>query len=132
VPGRGQRLQWPEAPAVAKPDIDIPAPRRERGVRKPAADVRDGIGVIGVIVREGDAAEAASSADLRREELEMLLECGSRVDQPDRIAAYQPRVGAVERKRARVVRADPEYRVAQELDPVRRGQPPSPPNTEKG
>jgi hypothetical protein len=61
--------------------------------------------VVGVVVRDGDAAGAAAPLDLRRDRLDVRGQSRPGIDDPRGVAAEHPRVRTGQRQRGRVVRA---------------------------
>ena len=104
VSGCGEGLERPEASPVEKLHIDLPPPGGQRG-RSPLTQCADPLGVIGVIVGERDAAETAASVDQRHKAIQVLLRRGAGIDHIRGVAADDPRVGARQRQRAGVLRA---------------------------
>jgi len=82
-------------------DGHVAAGSRSQGV--------DRLGVVGVVVGQGDSAEAPACLGLRRDELDVALERRAGIDDPRRLVADDPGVRPVERQGARVVRADERY-----------------------
>jgi hypothetical protein len=93
VPGRVHGLERPEADILGERHVRIAPSRRER--RRMDFEQRlDRFGVIGVIVRQHDAAEAAARLDRRHQPLQVGVEQRARVDDPCRAAPDYPRIGA--------------------------------------
>jgi hypothetical protein len=97
VAGHGQHVERPGGLAV-----------RQAGGRRRAEPVgqRAGaLGVVGVVVREHDAARAPASLHLRRDRVEVLRQGGAGIDHPGGLAPHHPGVRAAQGQRRRVGRA---------------------------
>ena len=87
-----------------EPHVDL-APSRGQRRGTPLAQGLDPLGVVDVVVRERDAAEPAARVDGRDETLDVLLQRGTGIDHVGGVAADDPGVGARQRQRAGIVRA---------------------------
>ena len=89
VSGSGHRLERAEPHALLERDVDIAAagPQR-RGA--PFEQCPDGLPMVGMVVRERDAAE--TGVDRSHQALEVGLHQRARVDDPGRPAPHHPRV----------------------------------------
>lgn len=63
--------------------------------------------MIDMTVRQGDSAEPAARGDLSGEDVEMRRGRRARIDEPGRVTANDPTVGASQAEDPRVVRAEP-------------------------
>jgi hypothetical protein len=71
------------------------APRRcDRRAWEPLPDLGHGVSVVGVVVRERDAAEATAPLELGCQLAEVLVERRTRVHKPRRAAPHDPRIRA--------------------------------------
>ena len=116
VPGRGHRLQRTERAALRQANVDVAACGAELGLGEPRADRGHRLGVVGVVVGKRDPTEPSTALDLSGHGFHMLGQPRPRVDQPSRVAADDPRVGARQRERPRVRRANPDQLVSGKLD----------------
>ena len=82
VAGRGEGHERPEASPLGELHVDLAPPRGQRR-GTPLAQSADPLGVVGVVVRERDAAEPAARVDGRHEALDVLLRARDR-DRPRR------------------------------------------------
>ena len=102
-PGRDQRA---ECIALAELDVDITTSGCQRRRRKTFANRRHRLGVIGVVVGERDPTQPAAPLELGDEGPDVLGQGRSRIDQPRRVAADDPRIRPAQRERPRVLCAD--------------------------
>ena len=104
-----------------EPHVDGPARRGQRRVRVAGADRRHRLGVVAVVVRERDAAEAAPAVEFGDQRVYVLVEIRPGIDQPRRVAADDPRVRPAQCERPRVRGANPDEIVSGNLDARHRG-----------
>ncbi len=116
VARRGEGLERSDPIAVRQADLDVAARPGDRRRSEARAERRDARGVVGVVVGQRDAAQAAAPLDLRRDGVEVGVERRPRVDDPGRIAPGDPGVGAGQRERARVGGGDADDVVGGEVD----------------
>ncbi len=120
VPGRVNGLERPEADALGELHVSASASGRKR--RRMYFEQRlDRRRVIGVIVRQHDAAEAAARLDRRDQPAQVLVLQRARVDDPRRAATDDPRVRAAQRQRTRIRRAQAQHVVVAEQACIRAG-----------
>jgi len=115
--GRADHLQRTEAITLAQGHVDIAAGRRQRGPGESLADRRHGPGVIGMVVRQRYPPQAAALLDLGDHRAEVLIERGTRIDEPRRFCPHDPGVGAGKRERTRIVGLHADDLVGCEHDP---------------
>jgi len=106
VAGHGVDRERAEASAVAEPHVGRVAARADPRAAEPLAQREEPLDVVLVVVRDRDAAGAAASLDRRGHTLDVVGDVRAGVDDPRRVAADDPRVGAGQRVRAGVVGPD--------------------------
>ena len=90
---RVERLERPEAHPVGQLHVGAATTGgKRRG--KTLAQCRHRLGMIDVVVGERDPSQPATFFERCRQALEMGRELGTRIDDPSRIASYDPAVGA--------------------------------------
>lgn len=114
VAGRGHGLQRTEAHAVGERDVDAYAARGGQRRGPQLAQGVDGLGVVGVVVRQGDATEAAAGVDGSQDAVEVLLELGTGIDDVGGIAIDYPGIRARQGEWTGVVGAEAQHVVGGE------------------
>jgi hypothetical protein len=116
VARRRDRHKRSDARAVRGERGRVTASRPDLRPRKALPQAGQRLGMIGVIVRERDPAQAAALGGLSGERVKVGFEHGARIYQPGWIAADEPGVRPGQRERARVGRPDPDDVVVRDLD----------------
>ena len=96
--------------------IDLAARRGQRRVGEAPPDLGHRLGVVGVIVGEGDPSQPPAARKLGGERRHVFGQRGAGVDQPRGLAADDPRVRSRQRERPRIVRADAQHVVVGLVD----------------
>ena len=80
MPRRRHGFQRAERAAVGEPHVDLAARAAEPSRGEPRANRRHRLGVVDVVMRQRDSAEAAAELDLRDHGLDVVVEQRPRVD----------------------------------------------------
>jgi hypothetical protein len=94
VTGSPNDLEGPEPAPFVEPHIDVASRRCDRRAWEPLPDLGHGFGVVGVVVRERNAAEPAAPLELGCQLAEVRVEHWTRIHKPRRAAPDDPRIGA--------------------------------------
>ena len=98
-----------EAVAVAEPHVGRVAAGADPRAAEALAQREQPLDVVAVIVGDRDPAGPAARLDLGGHGIDVIGDVGPRVDHPGRVAADHPRVGAGQRVRPGVLRANPRH-----------------------
>jgi hypothetical protein len=109
VPWQCHHFERPVAVAVPQQRGDRSASSGERSRRETLDHLGHRLGMIGVIVRQQDCAQATALVDLFRDRVEVFRQMRTGIDEERRLASDHPAVAAVKAERPGVIRANADH-----------------------